>query len=433
MSYWVLLYINPVAPLDCPWSISNSFNAQHGEWVYNSYFQGINNRFYGLLFLPFFYFIKGKYSIFILFEVIKVLYLLMIIVLLKNKLNPWVLLLLCLFFFLDKEVNIYREELFISLLMLLFYWYHHRYDSYFYQAIVFFLVLILIHPVAAVIHIIFYLTFEVNSIAKWNNHLTKEKIITSFMVLLLVSFYIFFTPVGLENISRGESRISSSQFNQLFFFVKMSFPFLAFLGIQSLRVRYQRPIYLIGLIAVLFFCYKFGGHYYFIYVFSYIILVLHRTELKKSNPIKDIIYLPILICSLFLTVIHPSIVYVESEGYLKTISHIFEEIEHVDCTPNSGNNIYISNHFAMPIIENENVRMTLNGVPHVQNPSQDIMIGDVIYLISKKELVQYQMSEYASRCKVSLMIPPTKGILSLSYLYNKRVNEFGLWKCEVIN
>lgn len=139
----------------------------------------------------------------------------------------------------------------------------------------------------------------------------------------------------------------------------------------------------------------------------------------------------LLMCSVYLTLIHPIVVYTESKDYISTISSVFREVENINCSDKTKN-IYISNNFVMPIIHNSNVRMTLDALPHVDIDDYQLAVGDEIYLVSKKELNQFGNSIYFSKSQVTQLVPPSNGVLSLSFLYQKRVNEFGLWRCTII-
>ena len=430
--HWVLLYLVPVAPLDCPWSNSNAFNALNGEIIFNSYFQNDNNRFFGLIFTPFFLFIKGKYSIFILFEIVKMGFCFLTFKMLNGKISRAMLIALIALIFLDKEINLYREELTLGLVIMLFYWLYRSSSDYFYQAMLFFVILVPVHPVAALVHSLFYISFNLRNKEDIITHINFRRLVAYVIVGLLLYLYANFTSFGIATSVLGRQRVSVSHFPELLFFLKMSLPLVLALLIYISKVRENKIIISMS-VAVLSILFLYtGGHYYYIYLIVFLILYLNRSiEQLNFNRIERFSLHFILFSSIYFTLGHRILVYSESTGYTKQIHAIFDEIENIDFSKTNGN-VYISNNFVMPIIHKRNVRMTLYGRPYMSQGEYPINVGDEIYLVSKDELMQFKNSRFYSRCNVSEIIKPHQGILSISYFYQKRVNQYGLWRCKVI-
>lgn len=342
------------------------------------------------------------------------------------------LMLLIMLIFLDKEINLYREELTLGLVIMLFYWFHRHRTDYFYQAIVFFVILVPIHPIAAMVHALFYIFFNLSSKEEIMKHIDYRRLITYVNVGILLYLYANHTSFGIATFALGAKRVSIGHIPELLFFFKMSLPLVLALLVYTSKVKENRIMISVSLTVFSILFFVTGGHYYYIYLIFFLILCLSRSnERIYFAKIERIGLQVLMLSSVYFTIGHRILVYSESAGYSNHIHTIFNEVENIDFTHIKGN-IYISNHFVMPIIQNENVRMTLEAVPHVLNGQTQVFIGDEIYLVSRDELTQFKNSRYNTRCEVSEIVKPHKGILSISYFYKKRVNQFGLWRCKVI-
>lgn len=430
-----LIFLNPVAPLDSTWSLSSTFSILNNSPLFNTFTEQNTFSLYGYLVLPFFYFFKGKYVLFIFYEGIRLILCYHIYRLLSNAgKRLFVPLIFALLFLLDKELSTLRPELLLGTIIFLFHkWCLQRKRDYFLFALLMFVLLFTAHPVAGLAHALFYIFLNVKSTDDARKHLTIKKILLVVVTLAFSLVYTFYSPFGVAQMEMAAYRVSAFSLSHFAYFLKMSFPL--YLGLLFYRSMHKGLLHylIITSLFILLFSY-IGGHYYFIYLLLYTVLdisIQPKNNLQLGRNFKGLVFGSMFFVSAYLSIGHFIYIYSESPTYLPTIQKVFTEVEKYT-DPASQADLYIDNYFSMPLLKNSNTRMLWHGEPFWGKEVGELQVGDILLVTTQDEFQNLKESRHYDRLEVETVVPPTEGVLSLTYKYRKRVNQYGLWKCVVV-
>ncbi|MFT5738657.1 MAG: hypothetical protein ACI9SG_003017 [Maribacter sp.] len=430
---WYLIYLNPVASIDGPWSHSLAFSTLNKSPFFNQFYQLHPSRFYGYLGTPFFWLFKGKYSIFILSEIVKICLCFVVYRGLRHiSVSRFISTIITLLFFLDKTLMTMREELILGTVILVFYSYFLKRGKtvYITEAIISFVFLYLLHPIAAVFHAFIYVSLNIMSLKDVLRQVSRLTFTYIILALLFVVYFTLFTDFGQAQLYESQFRITVGLSQDHFVsFVRLSFPLFVTLVLVRLWCGKVKR-YIISVSIMLLLISFVGGSYYHIYIIIYTLLDLFRIKhLKPFRGMRLLAMTAVVSVSIFLSIIHFYVLYNESKSYTETITEIFKSIDELE---ESKSKVYIANQFAVPLLQEDNTRMMLNGLPFFLWSNGNLEIGDVCLITEENEFENLKNSIFYERCDCDMLVSPTIGVYSLSSLYRRRVNQYGLWKCTVI-
>ena len=433
-----LIKLNPAAPPDSTWVISPVFSVLRGEYLMNEFVGSNAGIYYHYLLVPFFALFKGKYSIFVFYELVKIALSLFVFKIFHKKLKlsmSWAFLIAALVF-LVKEMMMMRPELVLGTLILVFHLIYLKESNKtksFLPAVVFFAVLFLLHPIAAAMHGIIYVLLH--EMYRLENVKTfgKRNMMIIVLLLILAFVYTVYSPAGKAQLAMSESRLQDSGLFGIYYFMKMSFPLFLALVLLRLGQGNWKP-YLIQFIVFLVLITLIGGHYYYVYFLIFTLLDMLKQSGHKSLKMSAFMANVVVYCflaSVFLSLGHPCYVYSESRNFVSTTAKVFEHIEMIS-DQTTERDVYVDPSFAMPLLQNSNTKILYKGLPAFGSEDFRLKIGDLLLLTTEKDLLQLQASHHGDRFDTVQRIPFAEGVLSLSSGYSWRVNAYGLVEARVV-
>lgn len=428
------IYLVPIGGRDCNWSMAMSFTAINGEWFFNTYDEHTASSLYGYFALPIISFYNGVYSMFILFESIRILFCIIIIKWLISHRIPSVMIgLITLLFFLDRQLLYQRQEALIVPIIFCFYYFWLRKDKHRFKGFVILtFMLVLIHPMAALLNGLIYFSLFVNTFDKLKKVVTdKSNIVTTIFFLVGITAYLsstLFTTVQQEFSQRVDFNFNFSTVTD---FMLTSFPLTVFLFI--VRWQQQGKIrLLLTTIGFVFIISLINGNYYYSYYQLYLILDivfnLGKGVFMLSKKSKHVgVFL--LVISFYSSILNDFFVYIENPNYSNTVHEIITEVSQYQ---SNGKDVYISPEFALPLLKNPNTRMLLAGKPFHLWSKEQLCPGDALLFTERQEYESFKLEATDLIINCREIVPAPQGMLSIKRLYRERVNKYGLWECVVL-
>lgn len=265
----ILIWIYPLAPLDSAFSLTPAFSAILGVFPVNSFVQNTPANLFGYLAIPFFIILKGKYSLFVFYELGKLFLCYQICLLSKsqNKLNAGIVFIVLIFS--DRLANYYGEEIILSAMIV--YLVRLGISKRFFLYILSVTLLFVLHPVAAISLVV--LVFALKLSVKGET-IESSFVMSHFIILIILAAYLKLSIFGEQIILYSSSKYNTFNFSYLVNYLKISFPILLFLAVLMTDISLRLFAILIFLVSssIAFFCFL-QGYYYFHYLVIEIVVL----------------------------------------------------------------------------------------------------------------------------------------------------------------
>lgn len=409
-----------------------SFSALNGDWLFNNYDNHGASSIYGYLALPVISIYDGIYSMFVLFESVRILFCIFLYRWLSSlRIHSIIVWCIVLLFFIDRQMLYMRQEALIVPIIFVFYFLfmkrqNHRIKNF----LILTMILILLHPMAALLNGFIFISLFLNTRAKIVSEIKdKSNVVTASFFLIAMTFYL---QSSMFNVVLGElqHRVHVGfNFRIAINFLTTSFP----LTIVLFIIRWQHRDKLRLIITTICFFLTisfFEGYYYYSYLQLYLVLdiIFHSDKTIYYWRWSRVISVFLVCVSVYTSLINDIFVYTENPEYSVTIKEILKEVKYYQ---GKEQNVYISPEFALPILNDPKTKMLFEGKPFEIWSDKALYPGDILLFTERGEFESYRSNsvDYLSNCNE--LVPATKGMLSIKKLYKERVNEFGLWECVI--
>lgn len=319
-----LIYLDPIPSLDSTYSCTPALSLINKSFPLNHFTYNSPANLFGYLSFPFFIIYSGGYSIFVLFEIFKIFLCYQIFQFSRERDSLQFGLFFLVLVFMDRTVNYYGEEIFLSALIL----YSIRKLNVLSFGISYLLVsstLFILHPVSAAVMII---TSFLLGTKKHNfiSNFKKRLIVNNLLLLIFILTYIKFTTFGENILLYSQSKYGLSDFGSFFHYIIISAPIIVFslLSVASLDKKSKRVVAIISFVFFIFFTFLQGYYYFHYWVIGMFVIICESKLIDwnfRLNFKKKIEYV-ILIMSFFVFAIYPLSSLALSENYINSIRAI---------------------------------------------------------------------------------------------------------------
>ncbi len=430
----ILIWNNPVNSLDAAFSCTPSFSFLNGNGFYNMFAQNYPSNLFGFVGIPFFAIYKGTYSVHLFFEILKVFFCFQLYkTLTKYGVTRSDLIAFVILVFLDRTINYYGEEAFLSGLILFlfrFFKFFKGRNFIFYFVVLF--GLFVLHPVSALVAVsvsIYSYNWQCSKLVRGENR--RIIALGLFILTVLVLIYLFYSDFGIAMIKYSAAKFISADYIFDLRFFKTSIPliiFMFYLVLKYLKITYKEVL-LLAVVLLLSLLLKNSD--YLVYTIVCLVVFLQTTLRRKrieNYPVysykKLLMLIPILF-SFLVSVFIPYYNLITRRNHFQTVREIVVQLGKHEIEADSY--CFVPTEFLIPLNRFSSTRLVVLGRTSAK-PAK----GDVVFLCDSSSLNIALSDLEGVEYKRTLLVSPSQGIPSLTKLGKINVGKYGLWKLEIL-
>ena len=431
--YWIAIVVViasiarvliPLNAMDTAWDFGHAYTMLRGGncIAYNDYLHNKPDYLYGLVITPIAAFSSSIYVPKIFYSIL--LALLAVVLFIrkeKYRLSIGIILLLLS----NYIILTHRPEIFTLLIGCLSYPYLYIGNRINWKVFIpLGFILFLIHPPNAVLMGAAVLASKNLLIKKSNFYLAIYScIIVLIIYILLSSSQIHHFAILKNRILEGNPLIDFRQF--------LVYSGITLLALAIAKRKIWTTVFILNYGILFLLCILLGPYYY--YVFLLVPLIL-TTSISKGKITQAAIAVAV-VCNVYTNIIHLGVVHLENPTYALKATEINTAIEDL-ARSEPTHTVFIDQHIGLPLYaKSRSAKMMMN----VSNEDYFIVTqpksGDVAFFtkMSDAHFFATEINEYKKdyKTRITKIIEPVKGKLTLQSLYTNRTDSLGLYKMTI--